>query len=121
MAPKREQTALPTQREVKSTNDFAFWGLDFQEVPFVNLEKKTCSNESIGMSYQTRGQEVESSLTRMKARDRGAASGEAGIPHPGPRLTADSWRGEGLILKCVCLPAECCGKQTSPHSKFTPE
>lgn len=88
---------------------------------FVNLEKKTCSNESIGMSYQTRGQEVESSLTRMKARDRGAASGEAGIPHPGPRLTADSWRGEGLILKCVCLPAECCGKQTSPHSKFTPE
>lgn len=50
MAPKREQTALPTQREVTSTNDFAFWGLDFQEVPFVNLEKKTTGKDSQKLS-----------------------------------------------------------------------
>lgn len=50
MAPKREQTALPTQREVISTNDFAFWGLDFQEVPFVNLEKKTTGKDSQKLS-----------------------------------------------------------------------
>ena len=46
MAPKREQTALPTQREVTNMNDFAFWGLDSQEVLFVNLEKKRARKDS---------------------------------------------------------------------------
>ena len=50
MAPKREQTALPTQREVTNMNDFAFWGLDLQEVPFMDLEKKTAGKDSQKLS-----------------------------------------------------------------------
>ena len=50
MAPEREQTALPTQREVTNMNDFAFWGLDFQEVLFVNLEKKTAGKDTQKLS-----------------------------------------------------------------------